>query len=80
MKKNVALRAQLGGAADHTGDAKFNQELSLKRAGAARDYLVAKGNDAARIEVQSYGFDWARVEAEKGKSEGKNRRVQVWLH
>jgi outer membrane protein OmpA-like peptidoglycan-associated protein len=80
MKANVALKAQLGGAADLTGDEKFNQELSLKRATAARDYLVDKGIDAGRLELQSYGADWARAEQEAGKSEGKNRRVQIWLH
>ena len=80
MKGNVALKAQLGGAADLTGDPKFNQALSLKRAQGARDYLVSKGVDAARLELQSYGADWARVEAAPGVSEGKNRRVQIWLH
>jgi hypothetical protein len=79
MKGNVALTCQLGGAADLTGDAAFNQALSLKRAQAARDYLVSKGIDAARIELQSYGADWARVQEERGVSEGKNRRVQIWL-
>jgi outer membrane protein OmpA-like peptidoglycan-associated protein len=79
MKSNAALNVELGGACDHTGDEAFNQALSLKRAEAARDYLVSKGIDAGRITVQSYSFDWARVEAEKGKSEGKNRRVQVLL-
>ena len=80
MNANAALQAQLGGAADLTGDAKFNEALSLKRAENARDYLVDKGIDAGRLEVQSYGADWARVEAEAGASEGKNRRVQIWLH
>jgi outer membrane protein OmpA-like peptidoglycan-associated protein len=80
MKAKAELKAQLGGAADLTGNAKFNMALSLKRAQAARDYLVAKGIDAGRLEVQSYGADWARVEAEPGASEGKNRRVQIWLH
>jgi outer membrane protein OmpA-like peptidoglycan-associated protein len=80
MKANPALNAQLGGAADLTGNKAFNQALSLKRAEAARDYLVGKGIDAARLEVQSYGFNWARVEQKRGKSEGKNRRVQIWLH
>jgi OOP family OmpA-OmpF porin len=79
MKATATLKVQLGGACDHTGDEKFNQALSLKRAEAARDYLVGKGIAAARIEVQSYSFDWARVEADKGKSEAKNRRVQVLL-
>ena len=80
MKANAAIKAQLGGAADLTGNAAFNQALSLQARPAARDYLVGKGIDAARLEVQSYGADWARVEAEAGKSEGKNRRVQIWLH
>jgi outer membrane protein OmpA-like peptidoglycan-associated protein len=80
MKANPALNAQLGGAADLTGNKAFNQALSLKRAEAVRAYLVDKGIDAARLEVQNYGFDWARVEQKRGKSEGKNRRVQIWLH
>jgi len=79
MKANPAIKAQLGGACDHTGDEAFNQALSLKRAEAARDYLVAKGIAAGRRSIESYSFDWARVEASHGKSEGKNRRVQVWL-
>jgi hypothetical protein len=80
MKADATLKAQLGGACDLTGDAKFNEELSLKRAENARAYLTSKGIDASRIEVQNYSFDWARVEAERGNSEGKNRRVQIWLH
>jgi hypothetical protein len=74
MKANMALKAQLGGAAD------LNEaDVSLKRAEAARNYLVGKGIAVARIEIESYGSDWARVETTKGASEGKNRRVQVWL-
>ncbi len=79
MKAKPTSKVQLGGACDLTGNEKFNQKLALKRAEAARDYLVTKGIGAARIEIQSYSFDWARVEAKKGKSEGKNRRVQVLL-
>jgi len=80
LQGNAALRAQLGGAADLTGSAKVNMALSLKRAENARDYLVSKGIDTARLEVQSYGADWARVETSTGASESKNRRVQVWVH
>lgn len=79
MKAKPALKAQLGGAADLTGSKEFNEKLSLKRAEAARDYLVGEGIAAARIKVESYSFDWARVETTKGTSEGKNRRVQIWL-
>jgi outer membrane protein OmpA-like peptidoglycan-associated protein len=80
MTDKPELKAQLGGAADLTGPAKVNEALSLKRAQAAQTYLVGKGIDAARLEVQSYGADWARVEEEADVSEGQNRRVQIWLH
>jgi outer membrane protein OmpA-like peptidoglycan-associated protein len=80
MTANTSLNVELGGACDLTGDEAVNQALSLKRAEAARDYLVGKKIDAGRITVQSYSNDWARVETQQGKSEGKNRRVQVWLH
>ena len=79
MTAKPGLKAQLGGAADFTGSAAFNEKLALQRANAAKDYLVSKGISAGRIEVQSYGFNWARVEAARGEHEGKNRRVQVWL-
>jgi hypothetical protein len=80
LKGNAALKAQCGGACDLTGDEAFNKALSLKRAQGARDYLVAKGVPAGQLDdVQSYSNDWARVEAEQGKSEGKNRRVQIWV-
>jgi outer membrane protein OmpA-like peptidoglycan-associated protein len=80
MTDKPELNAQLGGAADLTGSDEVNKALSLKRAQAAQAYLVAKGIDAGRLEVQSYGADWARVEETPGVSEGQNRRVQIWLH
>lgn len=76
---NAALKAQLGGACDLTGDEAFNKQLSRKRAEAARDYLVGKGVPDGQLEVQGYSFDWARVQTEQGKSESKNRRVQIWV-
>lgn len=79
LKADATLKVELGGAADLTGTAAFNQALSLKRANAAKAYLVAKGVTNT-IDIQSYGFDWARVKTTKGTSEEKNRRVQVWVH
>jgi outer membrane protein OmpA-like peptidoglycan-associated protein len=78
LKADSTLKAQLGGACDLT-----EQEpdaLSYQRAEKARDYLVGKGIAAARLEIQSYGADWARVEEARDAEAGKNRRVQVWLH
>jgi OmpA-OmpF porin, OOP family len=43
------------GHADRIGGAKHNQQLSERRAGAVRDYLVAKGLDGSRIAVSGVG-------------------------
>jgi outer membrane protein OmpA-like peptidoglycan-associated protein len=79
LKADASLKVELGGAADLTGSAAYNQALSLKRANAAKTYLLGKGVTNT-ITVQSYGFDWARVKTSKGVNEAKNRRVQVRIH
>jgi len=78
LRADVTLKAQLGGACDLTE--KQSAALSLQRAENARDYLAAKGIASTRLEIQSYNSDWARVEAQPTVGEGKNRRVQIWLH
>jgi outer membrane protein OmpA-like peptidoglycan-associated protein len=76
LKSDPTLKVELGGATDLTGAAAFNRELSLKRANAAKAYLLKNGVTNT-ITVQSYGADWARVKTSQGTSEEKNRRVQV---
>ena len=77
MTKTATLKVQLGGAADLSE--KDPDKVSLDRANAARDYLIGKGIDGGRIEVQSYGSAWARTQTTAGKDEPKNRRVQAWV-
>ena len=79
MKANVALKAQeLGGASDLK---ETTRNLSLKRAEAARDYLVGKGIAAARIRARVKATAPVGPESKRQREacEGKNRRVQVWL-
>lgn len=45
----------LSGHTDELGSDEYNQRLSEQRANAVRDYLVAKGVDASRIEVLGLG-------------------------
>ena len=77
MKGKRSLTAEIGGAAD-LKDAD-PAKVSQARADAARNYLVARGIDAARITTQAYSADWARVKTAAGASEPKNRRVQIWV-
>ncbi len=43
------------GFADRLGNAAYNERLALKRAKTVRDYLVAKGVKAKKVEVRSLG-------------------------
>ena len=78
LRADAALKAQLGGACDLIEEQCAT--LSLQRAENAREYLAGKGVAQGRLEIQSYGSDWARIETQRMLAEGKNRRVPVWLH
>jgi len=43
------------GHTDAIGAAAYNEQLSLKRANAVRDYLVTKGVDSSKIDTQGVG-------------------------
>ena len=78
---SVELRAHT----DAKGSNEYNDELSINRANAARDYVVSKGVDASRIKTKTFGETnpIAKNELADGKDteEGRqlNRRVEVWL-
>lgn len=65
------------GHTDSTGSADTNQELSLKRASAVRDALVAQGVNADRVSVE--GFGSSRPVADNSSQAGRanNRRVEI---
>lgn len=50
----------LSGHADRTGEPGANVQLSLRRAEAVRDQLVAAGVDPAQIVIAAYGSDGAQ--------------------
>lgn len=56
LKANRQLtRVRIEGHTDDRGQAKYNLQLSQSRANAVREYLVAKGVEANRLESQGYG-------------------------
>jgi outer membrane protein OmpA-like peptidoglycan-associated protein len=76
LNDNVSLKIELGGHTDNQGDKKHNQVLSLRRATAVRDYLVAQGISADRLTVSGYA-DLKPVDSndtEKGRA--LNRRME----
>ncbi len=74
----------VNGHSDLLGPPGYNQKLSEKRAGAVRDYLVAQGATAEKIETYGYGktLPVKSCREEKGRKAqieclAPNRRVQI---
>ncbi len=70
-KKNIRIL----GYADSTGSDVYNQTLSLERAISVRDYLIRKGIDPNRLEVNGYGESSPIADNRTGKGRAQNRRV-----
>ncbi len=71
------LRFTVEGHTDNTGSAATNNELSLRRAIAVRDYLIGQNVAASSIDVEGLGP--TRPIADNATAEGRtrNRRVEI---
>ncbi len=70
-------KVRIEGHTDDQGDVKPNQVLSLKRAEAVREFLIAAGIDGARLKALGYGE--VRPIASNGFPQGRamNRRIDI---
>ncbi|HEU0037050.1 MAG TPA: OmpA family protein [Kofleriaceae bacterium] len=73
MTDHADVSVTIEGHADATGSHDANQTLSEGRAQAAKEFLVAQGVDASRIEVIGYGD----TKPKYSPTDGRNRRVVV---
>jgi len=71
------LNLQVEGHTDSVGSDEFNQQLSERRAGSVRDFLVQQGVTGAA--VSSRGFGKTQPVATNDTPEGRqrNRRVEL---
>jgi len=86
LVKNPKIRIEISGHTDSRGDAALNQKLSLDRANAVVNYLVAKGIDKNRLVAKGYGatrpvvpqaeIDQMKTDAEKEAAHQRNRRTE----
>jgi outer membrane protein OmpA-like peptidoglycan-associated protein len=67
------------GYTDDVGTAEYNQQLSLRRAAALKDYLTHAGIDPAIINVKGYGKTSPLDESATNEARAKNRRVEIAL-
>jgi len=71
---------RIEGHTDDRGDVKPNQVLSLKRAEAVRDFLIAAGADGARLKALGYGEVRPIASNEFAKGRDMNRRIDVIIN
>lgn len=75
-KQNISS-VNVVGHADSSGSKKYNKRLSMKRANAVREALVAHGVNANLLMVDSKGEDELMVPTADGVREPANRRVEI---
>jgi len=68
---------RIEGHTDSKGDVKINQKISLKRAEAVRDFLVAATMDGSRIKALGYGEVRPVASNEFKKGRAMNRRIDI---
>lgn len=80
LNQNPAIRLEIGGHTDNTGNEPHNLDLSERRAGAVRDYLVAHGVSLKRLLIKGYGASIPVSENTTVEGRAENRRVEckVW--
>lgn len=77
LSKHVNLRVGVEGHTDNTGSPESNQALSLARARAVTDAIVAAGIDRDRLDAVGFGQDRPIADNRTEDGRAKNRRVEI---
>ena len=78
MLKNFPVwRLSIVGHTDSTGDAAYNQRLSLERANAVKSALVDRGIQASRLETEGAGQNQPVASNDTPEGRALNRRVAL---
>lgn len=74
LERNTSVTATVEGHTDERGTREYNLALGERRANSMRDYLVALGINANRLQTISYGKERPVNPASGDEAWGKNRR------
>ena len=74
MMQNPMLRIEIQGNTDSKGTAEYNQALSERRARSAKEYLIGRGIDSARIDTVGEGFRQPIATNDTADGRAQNRR------
>lgn len=75
LKRHPDLNVVIEGHTDERGTREYNLALGARRANSVRNYLIALGVSADRIETVSYGKERPAVMGSNPKAWAKNRRA-----
>lgn len=76
LRANPNLRIEITGHCDERGTRPYNQALGLRRAEAAKRFLVQRGISADRITVRSRGEDEPLEAGRNAQAWARNRRAE----
>ncbi|MEO6305314.1 MAG: OmpA family protein [Bacteroidia bacterium] len=77
LKEHREMKIEVSGHTSiNSSGAKYNQDLSTKRAEAVKIYLVTKGIKDDRISAKGYGFSKPIYTEKKEEFQAKNRRIE----
>ncbi|HUF74681.1 MAG TPA: OmpA family protein, partial [Longimicrobiales bacterium] len=76
---NAEVRVEVAGHTDASGSPELNRALSLSRAEAVRDYLIAQGVAPQRLVARGYGPDQPAASNATEEGRAQNRRVELRL-
>lgn len=79
LLKHPLRQVAIEGHADSQGDIEANKKLSLVRAHAVRDALVAAGVNVRRMLVQGYGSEYPTHSNDTYEGRQRNRRVEILI-
>ena len=75
LRRNPRMKVLIEGHCDERGTRLYNMALGDKRANAAKEYLVALGVDASRIDTVSYGNERPFAPGHDEAAWAQNRRA-----
>ncbi|MGM0480534.1 MAG: OmpA family protein [Pseudomonadota bacterium] len=77
LKKYEKTTMMVEGHTDSTGAAEYNQQLSLNRAMAVRNFMVGNGIDERRLTTYGYGENQPIADNNTASGRQENRRVEL---
>ena len=80
LRDNPHLHVRVVGHTDNVGTAEANQTVSLRRAVAVQEFLVAAGVAAGRIETVGRGDAEPLTPNQDAAGRAKNRRIEIELY